>query len=177
MQMIDVLKKLAELDGQPSTIAEESLNIDECGMMPAESHSPAHISMSAGSGHELADMLSQIMTLAGSKQDKEPLSSVPGDPAVGMTAVGMGPKTSMEPEPGMAMRSIIDTMNDKVSEYDNTPADPTDKNEFDADQHANQENQPGQGDRMDGTAPKGNPTMEEVEQDLFSQYKQFLEEN
>jgi len=66
---------------------------------------------------------------------------------------------------------------DKVDEYDNTPSDPNDKNEFDANQFANKENQPGQGDRMDGTSPKAYADMNEAVTDLFAQYKKFVSEN
>jgi hypothetical protein len=64
-----------------------------------------------------------------------------------------------------------------VDEYDNTPSDPTDKDEFDANAHAHQENQPGQGDRMDGTSPKAYADMNEAVTDLFAQYKRFVGEN
>ena len=66
---------------------------------------------------------------------------------------------------------------DKVDEYDNTPADPNDKDEFDANAHAHQENQPGQGDRMDGDRPKAYADMNEAVTDLFAQYKKFVSEN
>ena len=64
-----------------------------------------------------------------------------------------------------------------VDEYDNTPEDPNDKSEFDPNQFAHKENQPGQGDRMDGNMPKGVPTMEEVKKHLFAEYKKFVSEN
>jgi hypothetical protein len=64
-----------------------------------------------------------------------------------------------------------------VDEYDNTPADPNKKNKFDANQFANRQNQPGQGDRMDGTSPKAYADMNEAATDLFAQYKKFVSEN
>jgi hypothetical protein len=64
-----------------------------------------------------------------------------------------------------------------VDEYDNTPADPNDKDEFDANAHAYQPNQPGQGDRMDGDRPKAYADMNEAVTDLFAQYKRFVSEN
>jgi hypothetical protein len=72
-----------------------------------------------------------------------------------------------------------DAQDDKeeVDEYDNTPSDPNKKNEFDANQFAHQENQPGQGDRMDGTSPKAYADMNEAVTDLFAQYKRFVREN
>ena len=47
---------------------------------------------------------------------------------------------------------------------------------FNANQYANQENQPGQGDRMDGTSPKAYADMKEATADLFAQYKNFVSE-
>ena len=64
-----------------------------------------------------------------------------------------------------------------VDEYDNTPADPNKKNKFDANQFANRQNQPGQGDRMDGTSPKAYADMNEAVSDLFAQYKKFVNES
>ena len=70
---------------------------------------------------------------------------------------------------------------DTDEDYDNTPADPRKKPEFDANQYANQANQPGQGDRMDGTAPRAHPgmkkTMEQIEQSLFDDYQSFINED
>jgi hypothetical protein len=83
------------------------------------------------------------------------------------------------------MRSVIDKLHpetgdsdsgeegpEEVDEYDNTPADPNDKNEFDANQYGVQQNQPGQGDRMDGNMPKAT-----MEQQLMADYKEFIGEN
>jgi hypothetical protein len=70
---------------------------------------------------------------------------------------------------------------DTEEDYDNTPADPRKKPAFDANQHANQANQPGQGDRMDGTMPRAHPymkkTMEQIEQSLFDDYQSFINED
>jgi len=87
MQMIDVLKRLAELDSsnprvEKTMMPEQSLatvtNIDgesqlnECGpmgmggMMPP--HSPASFSVTANSGEELGSLLKDIVSLAGIKQ-------------------------------------------------------------------------------------------------------------
>jgi hypothetical protein len=64
-----------------------------------------------------------------------------------------------------------------VDEYDNTPADPTDTNEFDAEEFAHHENPPGaaQG-RGNMNNPRAVPTMEEIEQNLFDDYKKFISE-
>ena len=208
--MIDVMKRLAELDSTNPTIVKENQEIEECGMMPMPGmggmerpSTPASINMTAGSGEELSDMLATIMQLAGVKQHgvEEPMSAEPmgAEPIVALTA---------EPEMGghddtMDMRSIIDKLNpmddgqDGVSaehgdvdndgdhdmddheeeeetdegQYDNSPADPTKPPPFKANQFAHQENQPGQGDRMDGNMPKAT-----MEQQLMSDYKKFISE-
>jgi hypothetical protein len=203
MQMIDVMKRLAELDSKNPTIVKENQQVEECGMMPMPGmggmdrpSTPASINMTAGSGEELSNMLATIMHLAGAKQygDEEPMSA---EPMVALTA---------EPEMGghddtMDMRSIIDKLNpmdgeqDDVSaahgdidndgdhdmadheeetdegQYDNSPADPRKPPPFKANQFAHQENQPGQGDRMDGNMPKAT-----MEQQLMADYKRFISE-
>ena len=57
-------------------------------------------------------------------------------------------------------------------QYDNSPADPTKPPPFKANQFAHQENQPGQGDRMDGNMPKAT-----MEQQLMAAYKEFVSES
>jgi hypothetical protein len=226
MKMIDVMKRLAELDSANPNIVRESTQVGECGMMPemglpmvppAPQH-PASINMTAGSGEELGDLLTTIMSLAGvAKGGEEPVGGEPQ--AQVLEPVGAGET------PADTMRSVIDKLNpmdgddeggedelgafqggdndnisadqgdvdndgdhdmddhdaeqdkEEVDEYDNTPADPNDKNEFDADQFAHQENQPGQGDRMDGDRPKAYADMNEAVTDLFAQYKKFVSEN
>ena len=203
MQMIDVMKRLAELDSTNPTIVKENQQVEECGIMPEMGMSmdkpamPASINMTAGSGDELSNMLATIMQLAGVKQHgaEEPMSA---EPVLALTA---------EPEMGSDatsdMRSMIDKLNpeDDVSaahgdidndgdhdmddheaekdeeetdegQYDNSPADPTKPPPFKANQFAHQENQPGQGDRMDGNMPKAT-----MEQQLMADYKNFISEN
>ena len=211
--MIDVLKRLAELDAQNPNIIKENTQVDECGMMPGmvpemgvdiapeKPSMPASINMTAGSGDELSNMLATIMQLAG---QNKPVSAAPpldNTPPAGTLEPASGDS------PADAMRSVIDKLNpmggddvskshgdldndgdhdmddhdmekkEPVDEYDNTPADPNDKDEFDADAHAHQENQPGQGDRMDGDRPKAYADMNEAVTDLFAQYKRFVSEN
>jgi hypothetical protein len=217
MQMIDVMKRLAELDAQNPNIIKESTQVEECGMMPGmvpemgmniapeKPSMPASINMTAGSGDELSNMLATIMQLAGQNKPVSaapPLDNTP--PAPGTLEPAGAPSAAD------SMRSVIDKLNpmddngeddvnkahgdldndgdhdmddhdmekkDKVDEYDNTPADPNDKDEFDANAHAHQENQPGQGDRMDGDRPKAYADMNEAVNDLFAQYKKFVREN
>ena len=215
--MIDVMKRLAELDAQNPNIIKESTQVEECGMMPGmvpemgmniapeKPSMPASINMTAGSGDELSNMLATIMQLAGQNKPVSaapPLDNTP--PAPGTLEPAGAPSAAD------SMRSVIDKLNpmddngeddvnkahgdldndgdhdmddhdmekkDKVDEYDNTPADPNDKDEFDANAHAHQENQPGQGDRMDGDRPKAYADMNEAVTDLFAQYKRFVREN
>jgi hypothetical protein len=223
MQMIDVMKRLAELDAQNPNIIKESTQVEECGMMPGmvpemgmdlapeKPSMPASINMTAGSGDELSNMLATIMQLAG---QNKPVSAAPpldnAPPAAGTLEPAGGDMSPVD-----NMRSVIDKLNpmddegggengeddvnkahgdldndgdhdmddhnlekkDKVDEYDNTPADPNDKDEFDANAHAYQPNQPGQGDRMDGDRPKAYADMNEAVTDLFAQYKKFVSEN
>lgn len=207
--MIDVLKRLAELDAvtpavdtgvsvvkQEQAIVVKEDAVAECGMMPEmgmmsmppeKPSTPATINMTAGSGQELSDMLTTIMTLAGQKQHAaEPHSGMP-PPAVATTGGDEGPKDSM--------RSVIDKLNPADDEegeqdqdddqdddqeetdenWDNAPNDPTDKNEFDANQFANQENQPGAGDAPDGRArSRFQPATFES---LMKEYKAFIGES
>lgn len=182
--MIDVLKRLAELDAnnpnvdsslpvvkpdQDIIVTESAL--EECGMMgdmPSSSQIPAQIHIEAGTGEELTDMLATLMHLSGQAKghdagDDHHDGEVSGDDDVLVGAP--------------SMRQMIDKLNpdmDKVDEYDNEPADPKDAPAFDAEQYAHQENQPGQGDRMDGTQPKAYPDMSF--ESLMSEYKKFLDE-
>jgi hypothetical protein len=218
MQMIDVMKRLAELDSKNPTIVKEG-QVEECGIMPEmgmmggmpeRPPMPASINMTAGSGEELSDMLATIMQLAGVKQygQEEPMP-MGDEPAIALTAepeMGGGDPTS-------DMRSMIDKLNpmdgddqspgqggDDVSaahgdidndgdhdmddhnaekdeqetdegQYDNSPSDPRKPPPFSANQFANKENQPGQGDRMDGNMPKAT-----MEQQLLADYKKFISE-
>jgi len=196
MQMIDVLKRLAELDAaNPSrpehkvsddqhitTTLSESAQVDECGMMPemgdmGRPSTPASINMTAASGDELGELIKAIATLAGQNRpaEMEPLSATP---AMGVAS-----------DDGIDMRSMIDKLNpmddeetskketDEGAAYDNTPADPTDTNKFDAEEFAHHENPPGAAKgRGNMNNPRAVPTMEEIEQNLFSDYKKFIGE-
>jgi len=197
MQMIDVLKRLAELDAQNPSIIKEKANVredvkeqnlEECGMMDSmggmsQPHTPASINMTAASGEELSGMLRDIMSLAGMKTVGQDDLGMDHDP-VTLTAepvTAVGPAAS----DNELMRSMLDKMNpdmddqetddEKTGEsWDTTPNDPTDVPEFDANRYARRPNQPGVGDRMDGSMPKGVPTME---QQLMVEYKKFIGED
>ena len=96
--MIDVMKRLAELDAtNPNIVKESQQSVEECGMMPMEKpHTPATMNITANSGEELGDMLSALMQLAGVHK-------------VGDEHMGAEPApTAMTSEP--SMRSVIDKL-------------------------------------------------------------------
>ena len=193
MQMIDVLKRLAELDATNTnvvpakTVVKENADLAECGPMgmmgdmqerPAM---PASINMTAGSGEELSDMLATIMQLAGVHKVEPAHMGMDHDPMTltAEPAVVAGPHAS----DGEVMRGVLDKMNPEMddeegeeetdeAQYDNTPADPRKTEPFDSEEFAHHENQPGQGDRMDGNMPKAT-----MEQQLMADYKKFISEN
>ena len=229
MHMIDVMKRLAELDANNKNIVRENTNIEECGMMPmpgmSGSHTPASINMTADSGSELTGMLRDIMQLAGVHQvgnadlgiQPEPMS-LAAEPVV---AVGPAVAEPLD-SPGETMRSVLDKLNPepesddlgpfqgdggaddvpmshgdidndgdhdmddhdaeddeetkKVDEYDNTPTDPNSAEPFDANQFANQENQPGAGNDSGGKKRQSNLPSATFE-NLMKEYKSFIGES
>jgi len=206
--MIDVMKRLAELDSTNPNVVKENA-VAECGpmgimggMAEDKPDTPASINMTAGSGDELANMLATIMQLAGVKQVGADDLGVEHEPAVitAEPAMGVSPAVGDRDD----MRSVLDKLNpmdgddesdeegdnelgafqqdngdeesdDKEEtdegEYDNSPASAEPKKPFNSNEFANQENQPGQGDRMDGNMPKAT-----MEQTLMAAYKQFVGE-
>lgn len=228
--MIDVMKRLAELDAQNPNIIKEHTEqsvaegamdeldddletmsdeefeqehgmtkaeakakhtsaaepIAECDMMPGASNAEyggANISITAASGPELSGMLKDIMSLAGLSKVEPEHMPVAHEPSM-MTQTPI-------------MRSVMDKLNfdepesDEVEfddgddeetdeAWDNTPADPTQPPAFKPNEFAKQQNTPGVGDRMDGTAPKAYPgkprTMEQIESKLFAEYQEFINE-
>jgi len=193
-------------------------SLDECGMggmmpemgmsmAPERPTTPATINMTAGSGEELGDLLTTIMSLAGQGKTVDAGPALDNTPPAAGILEPVGPVSAVD-----NMRSVIDKLNpmddgedgeddvnqahgdldndgdhdmddhdmekkELVDEYDNTPADPNDKDEFDANAHAYQPNPRRQGDRMDGTSPKAYADMNEAVTDLFAQYKRFVSEN
>jgi len=182
MQMINVLKRLAELDAQNPNMVKEDIGVAECGPMGMmdKPKTPATINITADSGEELGDMLGAIMKLAGVKQVGSDDIGVETDPSTlvttPITAVGSH-------SAGDEMRSVIDKMHNAGGDdsdeeetdegsYDNSPTDPNKKPSFNSNQFANQENSPNVGNRMDGNMPKGNATFES----LMSEYQEFIAE-
>lgn len=175
--------------------------VEECGMMPMgamnDHHTPASINISADSGDELSAMLRDIMTLAGRGQAEpdsdmgmaEPVGDAP--PPAEVDTDG-GDDMGMD-EPTM-MRSMIDKLNpgddeggdqdgdqgddqDDVKEYDNEPA-PETSGYASMTPTGNDLNSKG-GNEVGKVNGGGNPytkTMEQVEKDLFAEYRKYVGE-
>lgn len=201
------LAELRRVLGNKTPVSECGMMPGMAMSAPSQPSTPASINMTAASGPELSGMLRDIMQLAGmnnAPSDTAPMSASPQmlEPVDGMSPADSmrGVIDRMNPADDMGQdfdgddgvnQAHGDLDNDgdhdmddhdmekkqSVDEYDNTPADPTEKNPFDANQYAHQENQPGQGDRMDGDRPKAYADMNEAVSDLFAQYKRFVSEN
>lgn len=226
MQMIDVLKRLAELDAvnpnvdtglrivQPqktvSVAIKENTQVEECGMMPMGSmekpSTPASINMTAGSGEELSSMIKAIATLAGTaKGGEEVITGTPtagdsmrsvidklnpmGDdsPEEGLIGGALGgaagammgglPGAALGYAAGSKVGDDLEDDNEKKEAYDNTPTDPTDSNEFDAEQHAHHENPAGADRKGNANNPRAYDTNESTESRLMAEYQRFISEN
>ena len=187
MQMIDVLKRLAELDAKNPNVLKENQQVEECGIMPDYKSSfdkpstPASINMTAASGEELGDLIRSIANLTKDNTDytdhdhdteMKPLSAMP---SIGVSAMdGDGD-----------MRSMIDKLNDIEDEktdetYDTTPEDPNPKQPFDSEQYAHHENPPGaaQGRGLKNH-PVANPmeSIDHVYESLMADYRKFVLES
>ena len=180
----DEAKASQDAEAAAQFTLKENAELAECGMMPmpgmgGQPHTPASISMTANSGPELSGMLADIMKLAGVHQVEPAHLGIEHEPAV-LTAE---PSMDLDHDHsnGEIMRSVMDKMNPDMDDeeetdegmWDNSPADTEPPAPFDANEFAHRENQPGQGDRMDGDKPKGFPTMEEQ---LMADWKQFMTE-
>jgi len=193
--MIDVLKRLQELDANNSNVIKES-TVEECGpmgMMPSQPKTPATINITADSGEELGSMLSAIMKLAGVNKVEPSHLGVEHEPSVisATPSLGVGPSTS----DSEVMRGVIDKMNPEVdgdelhrsgeeetdeadshsAEFDNTPNDPRDTPSFDANEYSAHPND------GDGNDKQGKPrTMAQpaaLEDRLMADYKKFISED
>jgi hypothetical protein len=187
MQMINVLKKLAELDAQNPNIVKEDSTLEECGPMgmmdASQPHTPASINMTAGSGEELGDMLKTIMSLAGvHKVEPEHLGAeMPPAVVTAEPAMGVDAGHDQEGSAGDIMRSMMDKMNpdgeeETDEEYNNTPNDPNDVPEFDSNKFAYQPNA-GDGDGENGKKRIMTQPTATMEQELMSEYKKFVAED
>ena len=123
--MIDVLKRLAELDDQNPNIVKESIDgaeLAECGgpmstmVNPSQPQMPASINVTAGSGQEVSDMLSAIMKLAGiEKVEPHHLGAEPEVATLTAEPVSaVGPSATA----GDEMRSVMDKLNGADGEED-----------------------------------------------------------
>lgn len=124
--MIDVMKRLAELDAKNPQVVKENQSVAECGPMGMMDSMPGmgmdkpsipanfSINATAASGNEVADMMSQILTLAGMKAvGADDLGAEPqGALVTAEPGVSVGPMAA-EPMPSAAddMRSVLDKLN------------------------------------------------------------------
>ena len=195
MHMIDVMKRLAELDAGNPNVLKENSTVAECGPMGmigsmASSNIPANINITAASGEELSNMLGAIMKLSGVEKvtpdhlgsEHEPVAFTAG-PAI---AVGSSVGDSDD------MRAVLDKMNDAgegdqeetdegydefgIPGVDNTPHSPNAYGASDANQFAHHENQPGSGQTHNGKKRQSNlPTA--TFESLMAEYQQFVAED
>ena len=185
MQMIDVLKRLAELDNKSTNDVKEN-KVEECGPMGdvETPKSPATINITAADGAELGNMLNAIMQLAGvHKVGDEHMGVEP--PASVLTAE---PTMSTGPHAADNMRSVLDRMNDIGDEeadesmghehgipgIDNTPADPHTQLPFEPNEFAQNTND------GDGNDENGHPRLTTQPtatfESLMAEYQDFLKE-
>jgi hypothetical protein len=148
----------------------ESKQIDECGMMPNTPNTPAtlNISATAGSGEEVANMLAAIMNLAGVKPVTGDMLGGAEPPMPIVKAIDIISKGSSDHKHDHDHDEPLIGMGE---EYANTPENPTKVPDLDTNQMAYQPNSAEPGDRMDGTMPKGFPTM--TKESLYQAYNQF----
>jgi hypothetical protein len=206
MNMIDVIKRLAELDAQnPNVVTEgaDALEVTECGPMstmvsPSQPAMPASINVTAGSGQEVSDMLSAIMQLAGVKPvggadlgvEHEPMSLT----AEPVSAVGPAATAGDE------MRSVMDKLNgadgeegdeeasDELDsdddqeetdegEYNNSPSDPTELNAYPKNSVGTPGTQDAAGNPGVGDRNDGKqPKAFPTFESLMAEYQQFVNE-
>jgi len=147
MQMIDVLKRLAELDAGNPNVIKESQSVEECGMPPVggmmadaiiepaieKPSTPASINMTAGSGEELSSMLATIMQLAGVQKVGDEHMGVEHEPAVMTAEPAM---TGATPSAGEEMRAVLDKMHDGGAEGGETDEPEHDGEEEETDESA-----------------------------------------
>jgi hypothetical protein len=199
--MLELLKKLSELEST-KIILESNQSLDECGDMMSSNNTPASISMTAGSGEELGNMLKTIMNLAGVKEYDPVLKSTPSDIEAdsGVELIGTDDSENTERPleefspfaalAGMAARAAVGAMagdavkkafnfdddEDELTreEYDNTPNKATDVMDIDMEELAYQPNKGDHRERQAGLA-RAMPTEEvkETYEKLMKEYKSF----
>lgn len=180
--MIDVMKRLAEIDAKHTAAKPKTLS--ECGVMPemvGGGNTPASISITAGNGQELSGMLKDIMSLAGVHK-VEPEHMGAEAPAAVMSTT---PAIAVGTSDGEDMRSVMDKLNPEMGdeqgeeetdeEYDNTPNDPTDVQPYDKEGVGpnNHENPMG---AAKGRGNLNNPRAASMEESLMADYQNFVSE-
>lgn len=117
--MIDVMKRLAELDAKNPNMISESSDVTECGgpmglmgeTTPQEApKTPATLNVTAGSAEELGNMLTQIMQLAGVHKVEPEHLGIQQEPSVVTAEPAVGGEDPHSGSPD-SMRSIKDKMN------------------------------------------------------------------
>ena len=188
--MIDVMKRLAELDSSNPNIVKENISVEECGPMGMmggmeKPSTPATLNITADSGEELGNMLASIMKLAGVQQVTPDQLGVEHEPSI-MTAepvAAVGP-SAPEMSAGDDMRnmmSVVDKLNPEGDDQegeeetdegkdefcilgvDNTPNKPDAHKSFDGNEFANQPNDGSTHGRGQKNNPHGNPQGHETE--------------
>jgi hypothetical protein len=178
------------LHGVAEVIRMAKEGIEECGMIPSitrmhDNHTPASINISADSGDELSAMLRDIMTLAGKGQQSPDSNTSIGEPAANAhppAEVDTNGVDDMKMNEPTMMRSMIDKLNlgdnqADVKEYDNEPS-PKTSGYASMIPTGNDLNSKG-GNEVNKVNGGGNPytkTMEQVEKDLFAEYRKFVGE-
>lgn len=142
--MIDVLKRLAELDSNNPNVIKESTEVAECGMMgmgiPEAPKTPATINITASDGEELGSMLAAIMQLAGvHKVEPEHLGNEPAPMTLTAEPSMSGPEGSTDD-----MRNVIDKLNPMDGEDDVNQAhgDLDNDGDHDMDDHNKEKKEP-----------------------------------
>jgi len=175
--MIDVIKRLAELDStNPRVISDVPVlnkekvsesQIEECGMMPEmgmapeRPSTPASINMTAGSADELGNLLKDIVSLAGMGGHDHDADMV--EPAGDMD---MPPPAEPEMGPSQSaadvMRSTIDKLNpmdgdDEQGPEDDEADDEEKTNEYDNEPSDPNNPPPFDSNKMSNQDPAGHP--------------------
>ena len=177
-KMIDVLKRLAELDAgnpnviNPQVVKESADSLAECsGMAPTPSH--ASINITANSGEEVSGMIKSLMGLAGISPAH---ASVEQEP---VTAIGV----DVEDEPNMnSMKDLINAI-DSAEEpemaedsmnrpYDNSPGEEIGQ---DGVRQFGDINSGDHKERQKGL-PVAKPVDESIVDKLFREYREFVAE-
>ena len=193
MQMIDVLKRLAELDSTNPNVIKENASVEECGPMGMmtpmggmeKPTTPATINITAGSGDELRGILGDIMKLAGVEKVTPDHLGVEHEPAVvtAEPAMAVGPAIGDRDD----MRAVLDKMHDAGDEegedeeetdegqYDNSPADPTRPPSFEPNEFSQNTND-GDGDSANGKRRTGMQPSATFES-LMDEYREFVNES